>query len=311
MLPNEILDILPRGAKPIAVEPISGSGSNRRYWRVLLSSGERLIATFGTNLAENRAFIYLAEKLSEAGVRVPKVLSVSSSGLAYTQTDVGDQSLFELLTQKDLIERTIVLMVNVHSVRNIDYSRCYPVAEMDKRSVMWDLNYFKYCFLKTCPDIEFDENALEDDFETLADRLLAANNWAFMVRDFQSRNVLISKDNDPYLIDFQGGRRGPVYYDLASFLWQARAGFSDDLREEMVSLYCRLSSFDSLDFRRELQYFVVFRLLQVLGAYGFRGRFEHKDHFIRSIAPAVESIRKELPKLNDLPCLTSLLPSLR
>ncbi len=287
--------------------PLTGSGSNRRYWRLKFADGPDLIATEGTNLAENEAFIYLSAKLAEAGVNVPRVVSVSADRMSYVQTDVGSKSLFDCLDRTDLIAKAMDMLVIAQRTPDIDFSRCFPVAEFDRRSVMWDLNYFKYCFLKTCPGPEMDEPALEDDFERLADKVLGVEPWGFMVRDFQSRNVMVNGD-EVALIDFQGGRRGPAHYDVASFLWQARAGFSDNLKEEMIDRFCkeRETGLCAAQFRDELRYFVVLRLLQALGAYGFRGRFERKDHFLKSIPPAISSLSKELKGINDLPYLRSL-----
>lgn len=294
MLPPEIDSLIPSGLRLLRAEPITGSGSNRRYWRLFFDDAPELIATLGTVCRENEAFIYLAGLFARNGINVPRIVAVSPDSMAYLQTSVGSRSLFDELRQKDLIARSMQLLARVHSVDGIDYSRCYPVPEMDLRSIMWDLNYFKYCFLKTSPGINIDESALEDDFDLLAADLLRAEPKAFMVRDFQSRNVMISPDGEPYLIDFQGGRLGPVYYDVASFLWQARAGFAPELRSEMISVYCRAAAMDEAEFRRVLPTFVIFRLLQVLGAYGFRGRFERKEHFLASIPPAVASLKEEI-----------------
>ncbi|MBD5328164.1 MAG: phosphotransferase [Bacteroides sp.] len=305
------LSLLPPGVEAVEAQPIGGSGSNRRYWRLLLSGGTTLIATVGTNLRENEAFIYLAERLSRAGVRVPQVVGVSADRMAYLQTDVGSRALFECLDRRDLIAKSMRLLVDAQTAPNIDYSRCFPVAEMSRRAVMWDLNYFKFCFLKTCSGLEYDESGLEDDFEALAEIITNAEPRGFMVRDFQSRNVMIGADDEPYLIDFQGGRLGPAHYDVASFLWQARARFAPELRAEMVSLYCRERRIDPERFSSDLRYFVVFRLMQALGAYGFRGRFERKDHFLKSIAPAIASLRTEITNISGLPTLASIIANPR
>lgn len=297
MLPAELAALLPPGEEIAAAEPLGGSGSNRAYWRIRLASGAELIGTVGTNLAENRAFIYLARKLAEGGARVPEVLGVSPDGMAYLQTSVGNRALFDCLERTDLIADAIRLLVRAQQTPGIDYGRCFPVAEMNRRAVMWDLNYFKYSFLRTTPGLEIDEPALEDDFETLAARVTSVEPRGFMVRDFQSRNVMVNSAGELSLIDFQGGRLGPGHYDVASFLWQARAGFSDGLRSEMVSLYCSLRGLDEAAFRSELPYFVTLRLLQALGAYGFRGRFERKDHFLRSIPPALRTLSAVLTPL--------------
>ena len=161
---------------------------------------------------------------------------------------------------------------------------------------MWDLNYFKYCFLKAT-GLDFQESQLEDDFQKLSDVLLRNSSATFLYRDFQSRNVMI-KDGEPYFIDFQGGRKGPVYYDVASFIWQAKAKFPEDLRQELLSDYLEaLRTFIPVDeayFRSQLKHFILFRTLQVLGAYGFRGYFEKKPHFIQSVPFAINNLRQLL-----------------
>lgn len=307
MLPQAIKDLLPWDVELTSADPINGSGSNRRYWRLRFASGLELIATEGNVRAENEAFIYLSGQFRSAGVNVPQVVAISADSMAYLQTSVGSRSLFEMLDRTDLIAKSMDLLAQVHSVNNIDYSRCYPVSAMDRRSIMWDLNYFKYCFLKTVPDINIDEPALEDDFERLTDDLLSAEPKAFMIRDFQSRNVMINGD-EPALIDFQGGRLGPVYYDVASFLWQARANFSTELRDAMISRYCVAAGLDETEFRSVLPTFVIFRLLQVLGAYGFRGRWERKEHFLASIPPALASLASVITP--RYPYLASIAPQL-
>lgn len=298
-LPTDLLALLPAGSGPVDAELIGGSGSNRSYWRLTLRSGARLIATLGTDRAENEAFIYLAGKLAEGGVKVPQVVAVSPDRMAYLQTDVGSRALFDCLDRTDLIGKAIDLLARAQQTPGIDYSRCFPVAEMDRRAIMWDLNYFKYCFLKTSPGAVINEPALEDDFERLAEIILTSEPRGFMVRDFQSRNVMIGPDDEPALIDFQGGRLGPAHYDVASFLWQARANFPAQLRSQMVSRFCAARGVDEARFRARLPYFIVLRLLQALGAYGFRGRFEGKEHFLRSIPPALTSLRTELAGLTE------------
>ena len=178
----------------------------------------------------------------------------------------------------------------------MDFNYCYPLAEFNRRSILWDLNYFKYCFLKTT-GLEFQENLLEDDFEHMADALLQIQPQVFMYRDFQSRNVML-REGKPYFIDFQGGRKGPFYYDVASFLWQAKANYPDLLRQELVDEYLdALQPYHTIgeeQFLTTLRHFVLFRTLQVLGAYGFRGYFEKKAHFIQSVPYAIENLRQLL-----------------
>ena len=168
---------------------------------------------------------------------------------------------------------------------------------MDRTNVLFDLNYFKYCFLKAT-GVDFHEMRLEEDFQQMATDLTSDNEQAFLYRDFQARNVMLDKEGNPWFIDFQGGRKGAVQYDVASFLWQASAKYPDSLREELIQIYLNsLRKYIKVDealFRQRLSLFVLFRLLQVLGAYGFRGYFERKNHFLQSIPPAIDNLRKLL-----------------
>ena len=195
----------------------------------------------------------------------------------------------------------------------MDFGMCYPLSDFNRRTVMWDLNYFKYCFLKAT-GISFNESTLEDDFEAMTDLLLKASSDTFMYRDFQSRNVII-KDEEPYFIDFQGGRKGPIYYDVASFLWQAKANFNSELREEMIDTYIsetsKFTDINPAEFRQTLHHFVVFRTMQVLGAYGFRGLLERKAHFIESIPYALNNLQTLFKHhLNEYPYLSKVLVQL-
>lgn len=197
-----------------------------------------------------------------------------------------------------MLEQTIRLLPSIQfeGSKDMDFGYCYPLAEFNRRSILWDLNYFKYCFLKTT-GLEFQENLLEDNFEHMADALLQIQPQVFMYRDFQSRNVML-REGKPYFIDFQGGRKGPFYYDVASFLWQAKANYPDSLRQELIDEYLdALQPYHAIgkeQFLATLRHFVLFRTLQVLGAYGFRGYFEKKAHFIQSVPYAIENLRQLL-----------------
>lgn len=310
------------GKAPSSVTELPSSGSNRRYFRLSTSEGYSLIGVIGTSLAENKAFIYMAGHFSEKGLPVPVVKAVSDDGMVYLQTDLGDTVLFKEIEkgrltrsfsndEKDLLTKTIRLLPKVQfaGAENMDFGVCYPTTSFDRRSIMWDLNYFKYCFLKAT-GIDFQEDRLEDDFQAMADVLLRTDTDTFMYRDFQSRNVMIC-DGEPWLIDFQGGRRGPFYYDIASFLWQAKANLPDSLRLELLDQYLdEVQNFYPIgrdQFLRTLRHFVLFRTLQVLGAYGFRGYFEKKPHFMQSVPYAIANLRAllstpyaEYPYLNNL-----------
>lgn len=295
------------GEAPTSIEPLPGAGSNRKYFR--LKGKESLIGVYGTSTEENRAFIYMARHFSQKGLPVPRILAEAADQSAYLQDDLGDISLFQFIKQgresgnfsdeeTNILKQTIRLLpqIQFEGSKDMDFSYCYPLATFNHRSVLWDLNYFKYCFLKAT-GLEFQENLLEDDFERMADTLLQIEPQVFMYRDFQSRNIMI-REGKPYFIDFQGGRKGPFYYDVASFLWQAKANYPDSLRQELLDEYLdALRPYHTMDkeqFLTTLRHFVLFRTLQVLGAYGFRGYFEKKAHFIQSVPYAIENLRQLL-----------------
>ena len=280
-------------------------GSNRVYTRETDANGRSIIRVVGTNRDENRAFIYMARHFRALGLPVPEVYWVSEDEMSYTQEDLGDTLLFNRL-EPELLEKAIRALahIQVEGAKDFDWSVCFPVPGMDERSIRWDLNYFKYCFLKGTK-IEFSEPKLEDDFDKIVQVILAQPANTFLYRDFQSRNVMI-KDDKPYFIDFQGGRRGPTQYDVASFLWQAKANLSPDLREKLIEAYLdelgKISNLQSSIFNKDawraaLPHFVLFRTLQVLGAYGYRGYFERKPHFLESIPLAIKNL-KELFEAN-------------
>lgn len=306
---------------PGSVVKLTGDGSNRSYYRVS-GDGGTVIAAAGTSVDENRAFIALADAFRRSGVRAPEVYAVSDDSMCYLQEDFGDVSLFmamaESRAQGCFSEADMALLCDVMSLlphiqfgvpQHFDFSLCYPVSEFNERTIMWDLNYFKYCFLKGV-GVEFDEGRLEDEFERLASMLLLENDNAFLYRDFQSRNVMV-KDGAPCFIDFQGGRRGPIFYDVASFVGQSRACYTPEVVERMLDAYLEsLAQYKSVDrehFMSMLSLFRVFRLLQNLGAYGYRGLFERKKAFVETIPAALNQLcgllqgfKKEFPYMLDL-----------
>ena len=358
------------GAAPQAVDAITGSGSNRQYFRLTSAAGHTVIGVIGTSVEENHAFITLAHHFREKGLSVPQVLAVSADERCYLQEDLGSRSLFDALKdgreagghysdeEQELLRRTIAQLPRLQILggQGLDFSVCYPQPEMDETNVMFDLNYFKYCFLKPS-GIDFHELRLEEDFRQLAKDLLSPDSppalpmregvecseqasaspsakettplprregqggeSTFLYRDFQARNVMLDAAGNPCFIDFQGGRRGPIYYDLASFLWQASARYPQALREELIAVYrksleevlgevqefkgSRVQEFKDSSFKFEVssfRLFVLFRLLQVLGAYGYRGYFERKKHFLDSIPPALDNLRDLLKDEGSCP----------
>jgi aminoglycoside/choline kinase family phosphotransferase len=243
----------------------------------------------------------MAAHFKAKGIPVPEVYAVSEDGMTYIQEDIGDDTLFKKLKDEDpqqLLCKAVRLLPDIQfkGAEDFDFAICHPTRKFDRRLVLFDLNYFKYCFLKPS-GLEFDEVRLQDDFERLADDLTSVPSDTFMYRDFNARNVMV-KDAQPYFIDFQGGMQGPIYYDVASFIWHARAGYSDQLKEKMLDEYLEaLAAYMTIDresFTHTLRIFVLFRTMQILGAYGFRGLVEQKAAFVVSIPDAISSLVAQL-----------------
>lgn len=305
--------------------PLKVSGSNRHYYR--LSSGSvSAIGVEGTDIDENRAFITLAGHFREKGINVPEIYGVSQDGQCYLQQDLGDESLYDKVragresgsysdAEVELLCGAIRELPRIQFIgaQDIDYSICYPDREFNARMVDFDLSYFKYCFLKTS-GIRFNEIRLQDDFDAFKDNLLESFGGTFMYRDFQARNIMYH-DGGYWFIDFQGGRRGPVFYDIASFVWQAGSHFPVQVKERLVAAYLEgLKQFASINrkvFNSRLRTFALFRTLQVLGAYGFRGRFERKPHFLNSIPYAIDNLKELiLEPMPEYPYLREVLDDL-
>lgn len=298
------------GQTPTHIESLGGSASNRLYFRLFYGDGQSVIGVVGENRRENHAFLRLAHTMHRAGIRVPEVWAASDDEMCYLQQDLGRDSLYDHIArcQKEgswdrqtlsLLRQVMLDLphIQLEGAKGFDFQQeASREKSINLDNVNWDLYYFKYCFLKPS-GLVFDENRLEACFAALRTNLLQVpSQGLFLYRDFQSRNVMV-KDGKPYYIDFQGGYEGPYYYDVASFLWQARANYPKDLRRELLQTYRReLQSLIPLpdDFEEQLLQFVLFRLLQVLGAYGFRGLFERKVAFISPIVQALQLLRELL-----------------
>ena len=315
-----------------AIVPLNASGSNRRYYRITSLDGKTsAIGVEGTSKDENRAFLYMSRHFAGKGLNVPRVLAVTDDEMNYLQEDLGDTLLFDYIAdgrktgvfsdrEKTMLGQTLkdLARLQTKGAEDFNFLKCYPQPEFNLRSIQWDLHYFKYCFLKAT-GLDFQENKLEDEFERLAYILLRQRMNTFMYRDFQSRNVMVKKqiapqgeEFVPFFIDFQGGRKGPVHYDVASFLWQAKANFSQELRDELLQTYldelARHIAVNRDEFCETLRHFVLFRTMQVLGAYGFRGYFEKKPHFLQSIPFAIDNLRQQLDDASeDYPYLIEVL----
>lgn len=302
------------------INKLPQSGSDRIYYR-LSNKEHRVIGTYSADIKENETFIYMAVHFHSKDVAVPQVFAASQDHHYYLQEDLGDVSLYSVIQQEGMSERVISLFkkslerlayLQIIGAEDFDFNKCYPINAFDKSSMFWDLNSFKYYFARVAR-VHFNEKELNQDFHKLTDYLLDERHLYFMFRDCQSRNIMI-KNEEPYFIDFQGGRRGALQYDCASLLWQAGAKIPMDLRQELFDFYVnevkKHVAIDEADFRERYQGFVLIRLLQVLGAYGFRGLIERRPHFIQSIIPALENLKIFIPHIKDLPELKSVLQQL-
>lgn len=302
-----------KGTAPLKVETLAKAGSNRQYVRLTDPQGTTSIGVIGPSVPENRCFIYLANHFTQKGLPMPHIYAVSADGSRYIQEDLGQLSLYEALAparkhdyqygehEKRLLTETIQQLAHVQVIgaEGLDFDQCISPIRFDHQAAMFDLNYFKYSFLKTT-DLPFDEIRLESDMQQLAHDLAGNQDEEhfFLYRDFQARNVML-RDGHPYFIDFQGGMQGPLPYDVASFLWQASARYPQSLRDALIEAYMSelhslLPHFDEAQFKQRLQLFVLFRTLQVLGAYGLRGYFERKKYFLDSIPLAIANLRSIL-----------------
>ena len=305
------------------VTPLKGDGSDRRLYR-LASAARTAVGVASSDARENRAFLAFSHHFRSCGLPVPEIYAEDSDRGIYLEEDLGDTTLFQFLATartgtalsgeaQDLYRRVVEILprFQILAGRTLDYGVCHPRASFDRQSMLWDLNYFKYYFLRLA-GIPFNEQALEEDFERFAEFLLGAPREHFLYRDFQSRNIMI-RAGRPFFIDYQGGRRGALQYDLASLLFDAKADLPFELRDELVSRYLEAAStltpLDRAEFERLYPGFVLIRIMQAMGAYGLRGFYERKQQFLASIPYAIRNLEyllrtTELPL--ELPELTGV-----
>jgi len=277
----------------------TGSASNRKYFR-LWNASKSIIATYNQDLRENEAFFYLNSFFRFQNIQIPELFRISKDRSIYFQQDIGDVSLLQMLQEQGLSDKVkqyyrdslAMLMKMQISAHGLDFSKCYPRAAFDQQSILWDLNYFKYYFLKVS-GIDFDEQLLEDDFQKLASELAVKEDSFFMYRDFQARNIHIYK-GQIWFIDFQGGRRGPLHYDVASLLYQASAKLPEEFRKQCLEAYFAILpkelNYSKISFRKDFNRLLLIRIVQVLGAYGYRGLIEGKPYFKNSIPNALDNL---------------------
>ena len=290
-------------AAVIGIEKIPQSGSDRMYFRVQSSQGN-YIATYNTNVKENNTFIGFSRHFKDRDCPVPGIYAVNEAGTIYIQEDFGDISLLNELEQKghtnhvfNLFEKSLKALAHLQIKGDVglNYDYCITSREFGKQAIVSDLLYFKYYFLDTLK-IPYDKEKLIDDFEALATYLNHVDHKYFMFRDFQSRNVMV-KNREVFFIDYQGGMKGALQYDVASLLWQAKAELNDDWKNRLLHYYMNCveeelqKPVDKNRFESQYNGYVLIRLLQVLGAYGFRGLFERKAHFLTSIPLALRNLQ--------------------
>ncbi len=289
------------------VQPLQGQlgGSGRNIIRL---SGERqsAIGILYNVREENVAFLEFSRHFRKHGLPVPEIYAEDLDHGAYLEEDLGDTTLFEFLSKHrtgesiahDVVEAyckvvAVLPRFQIEAGRDLNYKVCYPRGSFDRQSINWDLNYFKYYFLRLA-GIPFNEQALEDDFDSLTNFLLSANCDYFLYRDFQSRNIML-KSGQPFFLDYQGGRKGALQYDIASLLYNAKADLPPELRQKLLDLYIdKVGSFIDLSreaFLHHYYAYVYVRILQALGAYGFRGFYERKAHFLQSVPYALKNLR--------------------
>lgn len=304
------------------IEALAVSGSDRRYYRI--TSGKiSAIATYNTNVAENNTYFYFTELFRRHQINVPEVYKISKDRRAYLQQDLGRTSLFDLVIKegytepvRKLYHKALAQLARVQWIagREADYKQCFSSKQFDEKAIMSDLLYFKYYFADL-QNIPYDRSGLISEMELLSKDLGRVQPQMLMFRDFQSRNIMVH-EGKIFFIDFQGSMQGPPQYDIASLLWQARAQLPPAWKEDLLNGYISSLSelhvprMDEIHFRRGYVQFVLVRLLQVLGSYGFRGLLQHKAHFITSIGPALKNLDMFLadhPQTPAYPELRSLL----
>lgn len=310
----------------VSCEQLPLSGSHRRYYRLALADGQTLIGAFNDDIAENKAFFSYTDYFTRQQLPVPQLYVVAPDQQHYLQEDCGKQTLYDLLCAERLPDGSfspkvlncyeqvvhILPQLQLSGKKGFDFSVAYPRAAFDRQSMQWDLNYFKYYFLKLV-NVPFNEQLLEDDYNRLMDYLLTADSDYFLYRDFQSRNIMVRGD-EVFFIDYQGGRRGALQYDLASLLYDGKADMPPAVRTHLLEIYLDALA-QHVEVSREVfmsyfQGFVLIRILQAMGTYGYRGYFERKSHFLQSVPYAVRNLAGLLDTRNmpiQLPELTRAL----
>jgi len=307
------------GAPPQQITYIPPSGSDRRYVR-MSNDQHSAVGAFNPDKKENNTFFYFSQVFAKYKLPVPEILAKSRDKQYYLLQDLGELSLFEVMAAeghtdrvKSLFKKSIDQLVRFHweAGREIDYSLCFSAQSFDRKQILSDLLYFKYYFADLLK-VQYNKPALLEELDEWSKGLASVRPQTFMYRDFQSRNIQVLHE-EVYFIDYQGGMQGLPQYDLASLLWQARAQLPNEWKNELLNYYFQalqqlpeIPSFNEMEFRKVYLECVLLRILQTLGAYGFRGLLERKPHFIKSIRPALHQLKFFLETYGHIPALSEL-----
>ncbi len=309
------------GNYPEKISQLPPSGSYKKYYRIF-GEDNTLIGVYNNDEKENTAFVEFSKHFLSKNLPVSQIYKYVPDKSVYLMDDFGDKSLFTFLNEnrkgKDFPEKVIPFYkkairllpeFQIKAREDFNFHYCYPREKFDKQSLMWDLNYFKYYFLKLAK-VPFNEQKLEDDFNTFVNFLLQEKQDYFMYRDYQSRNIMVMND-DLFFIDYQGGRKGALQYDIASLIFDSKANIPNDLKEEFLEFYITaLGEYHKVNKQNFVKYYygyVLIRIMQAMGAYGFRGFYERKEHFLKSIPFALKNLEWLLSNSKftvDIPELT-------
>jgi aminoglycoside/choline kinase family phosphotransferase len=315
------------GFYPDKIEELPVSGSARKYYR-LSHATKDIIGVYNKDQKENHTFVEFTRHFHKKGLPVPEIYAFDNERSIYLEEDLGDTTLYDKIVSvrsengftaelialyKKVIDK--LLQFQLKGGEGLDYGLCYPRSKFDKQSMLWDLNYFKHYFIKLA-GVVFDEQKLEDDFQAFTGYLCNSNSGYFLYRDFQSRNIMLY-ENGLYFVDYQGGRQGALQYDLASLLYDAKADIPREIREELLDYYItKLSEQETVDkklFIEQYYAFVLIRIMQAFGAYGYRGFFERKQHFLLSIPYALKNLEWILKNIQlniEIPTLMGIFEKL-
>jgi aminoglycoside/choline kinase family phosphotransferase len=293
------------GKPATSIDVLPQSGSERRYFRIHTGDGKTLLGTYGANIKENETFFYFSSHLYKKKLPVPEIYAISEDRIFYLQQDFGDISVSSRLDKEGHTDEVYALFklslenlvqIQIKGHEGLDYKKCLTNKEFGKQAILADLLYFKYYFLDALRK-PYDKQKLLDDLEALSNYLTHTEYKYFMFRDFQSRNIMVKEDGGLGFIDYQGGMKGAPQYDAASLIWQAKANLPAEWKTNLLKYYMTVfeetiqDSIDKTIFKSQFNGYVLIRLLQVLGAYGFRGLFERKAHFLTSIPLALNNLK--------------------